>query len=266
MNQETKKRVLSPERMTEALKRNKPRGDRPVIGICFDWRLDDPSEGYYYYRRAIHNYSHCVEEAGGQPHLLHYDDIHSEFIPKLDGYLFTGGSDIPPKFYGEENDGSILLPHSEQRYLFQKAVYDQIPRDMPVLGICLGFQFLNVVEGGNLLQHIDDEAEHNKKRTITFKKGSLMHRVYGDTTIGQCFHHQSLKRVADAFEVTGLDDVSGTPHAIELRQPGRKVYGVLFHPEFTFKDEAMKVKDEHALLIYRRFVDDCREFKRAKEH
>jgi len=249
----------------DALKRNKPRGDKPVIGICFDWRPDPATGAYGYHKFAIQRYSECVEEAGGQPHLLFYTDKPEEFIPQLDGFLITGGADIHPRFYGEENNGSILADHADERFFFLKKIYEMLPRDMPVLGICLGFEFLNIMHGGTLHQDIPDKDDHHKLRRIAFKHGSLMHRIYGDTSFGACFHHQGLKKIGDKFEVTAVDDFSNMAHAIELQEPGRKVYGILFHPEITFKDEEWTQNDDHARLIFRHHVNDALEFKRVNE-
>lgn len=253
------------ETLDEALKRNKPKGDKPLIGICFDWRKDLVTGGYCYYKGAIDRYTVCIEMAGGQPHLLFYTDKPESFVNEIDGFLIPGGNDINPKTYGEENQGSIVLEHADERYAFTKEAYEMLPKSCPVLGVCLGLQFINIAHGGNLYQDIPDQAQHYRKRKIFFKKGSMMHDVYGDWTFGNCYHHQSLKRLGKNIKVTAHDDCSGIPHGIELNEPGRKVYAVLFHPEISYKNELQEERDMHSLKIFFKFVSDCLEYKKNKE-
>lgn len=252
------------EKLEDALQRNKPKGDKPLIGVCFDWRKDPQTGKYVYYKGAINRYTECIEEAGGQPQILFYSEKPADFVDQLDGFLIPGGNDINPNVYGEENHGSIMFDHADERYPFTRAAYDALPKECPVLGICLGFEFLNIAHGGTLFQDIPDQAEHYRKRKIFFKKGSMMHSVYGDWTLGNCYHHQGLKKLGKNIEVTAHDDISGIPHGIELKESGRKVYGVLFHPEITYKDELQDEKDSHSRKIFGRFVADCAEYKASK--
>lgn len=69
---------------------------------------------------------------------------------------FTGGEDVSPSLYGE-------LPHP--------ATYSNPARDMlesveflrymdtPKAGICRGGQFLNVMSGGSMWQHVDNHTQ-----------------------------------------------------------------------------------------------------------
>ena len=50
-------------------------------------------------------YGTSIEKAGGVPLLLPYvesEEIIDAFIDSCDGFLFTGGADIEPQYYGEE--------------------------------------------------------------------------------------------------------------------------------------------------------------------
>ena len=74
----------------------------------------------------------------------------------IDGLVIPGGRDLNPKFYNQETQGSNIEEDSLKRYPFMKQLYEELSKDIPVLGICWGFQFLNVVHGGTLNQHISD--------------------------------------------------------------------------------------------------------------
>lgn len=71
---------------------------------------------------------------------------------------FTGGADVTPAIYGEENTAS---GNSERRD-FEEAGYFAIARRMgkPMAGICRGGQFLNVMCGGSMIQNVEGHTIH----------------------------------------------------------------------------------------------------------
>ena len=77
-----------------------------------------------------------------------------------------GGADIPPAEYGEEAHETVE-PLDEDRFRFEKAlVHAWIEKtDKPLLGICLGSQWINVASGGSLVQDIPSEFNVNHRDT-----------------------------------------------------------------------------------------------------
>ena len=65
--------------------------------------------------------------------------------------MITGGRDIDPKHYNQENTKSILDEESNVRFNFIKTIVDCLPKNIPIMGICYGAQFLNVYYGGSLI-------------------------------------------------------------------------------------------------------------------
>ena len=72
----------------------------------------------------------------------------------VSGLVLTGGSDIDPARYNQENQGSES-PEKERDEREISLVQDALRRDIPILAICRGMQLLNVAVGGTLTQHID---------------------------------------------------------------------------------------------------------------
>ncbi|MEM7012925.1 MAG: gamma-glutamyl-gamma-aminobutyrate hydrolase family protein [Verrucomicrobiota bacterium] len=107
------------------------------------------------------NYVNAVRESGGIPIVLpnagggapveHYLEL-------LDGLLLPGGADIPPSEYGEEPHETVKLL-DDDRFQFEKALSRAWieETDKPLLGICLGSQWINVSSGGSLIQDIPSE-------------------------------------------------------------------------------------------------------------
>jgi GMP synthase-like glutamine amidotransferase len=102
---------------------------------------------------------------------------------EADVIVFTGGADVSPHLYGEDDVAS----HSSRRrddnciHLFKTF-------DVPRIGICRGAQFLNVINGGRMWQDVDGHTRsHLCKDTRTL-------REYFCTST----HHQMMRPSPDA--------------------------------------------------------------------
>jgi len=81
---------------------------------------------------------------------------------KADLIIFTGGADVNPKLYSETCHNTTRF--SDERDDKDKAIYTlAIKNNIPMLGICRGAQFLTVMNGGKLIQHVEGHAngDHN---------------------------------------------------------------------------------------------------------
>lgn len=78
-----------------------------------------------------------------------YDNL--EKNPDL--ILFTGGEDVNPKYYNELVGKYTSI--NEQRDEMEKDIFHRIFYGVPRLGICRGSQFLTVMSGGKLIQHVE---------------------------------------------------------------------------------------------------------------
>src|SRR5439155_9590552 len=71
----------------------------------------------------------------------------------MDGLLLSGGADLAPSRYGRENKGSTAVQPARDSLEAEAWAVAQ-DRKVPVLGICRGFQAINVFAGGTLLQDV----------------------------------------------------------------------------------------------------------------
>lgn len=67
---------------------------------------------------------------------------------------FSGGTDVNPELYGQENTKSGH-PDKERDSIEMDIFSECFANKIPMVGICRGFQFLNVMNGGSLYQHIN---------------------------------------------------------------------------------------------------------------
>lgn len=132
-------------------------------------------------------YAKAIEEAGGLPFIvpvIHSRENVAAVAQWADGFIFSGGDDIRPGYYGEE----ILLPlelSPDERTDFELALFNEALRlRKPILGICLGAQLINVALGGTLYQdiptQIPNSLNHRDRHIVSIKAGTLLHRILGD--------------------------------------------------------------------------------------
>lgn len=70
---------------------------------------------------------------------------------------FTGGSDVSPYLYGDIQHR--LTQNNVQRDEYEKEKFKEaVAEGIPMVGICRGGQFLNVMNGGRMYQHVTNHA------------------------------------------------------------------------------------------------------------
>lgn len=182
-------------------------------------------------------YAQSVWAAGGMPVHLPMDADPVDWVHHLDGIVLTGGADIEPGRYGHVNTASDTEPRRDE---VEFALLDAAITDgLPVLGICRGFQLVNVHAGGTLVQ---DRPEHMRLDVapsaevhgVTFVSGTRMHDMYGSSTRVNSLHHQIVDTVGSGLTASAHAD-DGTIEGIEV--DGERVIAVQWHPEMMRRDD-----------------------------
>ena len=86
-------------------------------------------------------------------------------LGEADIVLFTGGEDVDPSLYGEAAlQQTRFNPVRDKR---EKAIYEEaLKANIPMVGICRGGQFLNVMNGGKMWQHVDGHCGNHKMAVL----------------------------------------------------------------------------------------------------
>jgi putative glutamine amidotransferase len=234
---------------------------RPVIGITVD--RDDERESY----ASPFTYAQAIECAGGLPLLLPYKvstDLVGEYLDLIDGLLFSGGSDLNPAVYGEDWH-SGTSPIDPDRQSFESALIAEVERRrMPVLGVCLGSQVMNVHRGGSLHQFLpdlsrDNPLEHRKvgpdliRHSVKVDVSSQLGSAIGKPEVSvNTYHKQAVNRLGK-----GLKVIATAPDGVieGFEDPSFPLFAaVQWHPE-RLTDEV-----EH-LGPFKLLVDHARKSK-----
>ena len=202
---------------------------KPIIGIT-----PAISDGMI---KNVPHYHRSVIRAGAIPSFLPYTDdeaLLDQYVEDCDGFLFSGGVDVDPKYSGEEIKFDNVKC-CEPRDNFELAIFKKIlASGKPVLGICRGVQLINVAMGGSLYQHIDGHSTNDREKTahtVTVKEGSLLYKLVGEKSVidVNTLHHQVIKDVAPGLNAVATSH-DGYIEAVEL--PGHKFFvAVQWHPE-----------------------------------
>ena len=88
-------------------------------------------------------------------------DAGSTVPDEFDALCLTGGEDMEPSRTAPQADPKTEPADAKRDALELALVATARERDLPVLGICRGFQVINVAYGGSLVQHVDGHREAN---------------------------------------------------------------------------------------------------------
>jgi putative glutamine amidotransferase len=225
---------------------------------------------------------HVVTAEIGEPVLFKKNACTPEFekiVKKTDGVIFFGGPDIPPSVFGEKTLLLTGITDPYRHFLEASAVFhllggsqdekfvpllDARP-DFAVLGICLGFQTLNVGTGGTLVQDIWTEVYgqttvedvialgmeqwHNNPYPRLFPQDNLISVNYHTLQLGdnsmfvkamgfkssdhpriRSSHHQALEKLGQGLVAVASSRDGRIVEAVEHKKYAG-VLGVQFHPE-----------------------------------
>ena len=247
----------------------------PLIGIAA-CRSED---AIHPFNRTGEKYILAVlDPVGGTPIIL---PVFSENIKRpnysdyIDGLLLTGSaSNVRPTEYGGDpslegtkHDGardSTVLP----------LIRTCLQRSIPILGLCLGIQELNVACGGTLHQRIFDleekfdhrmrrDVDDHKRRyrpahNIKITEGGLLSQITElDQANVNSLHAQGINQLGEGLRVEALAP-DGVIEAISVKDTETFVLGVQWHPEWPRPINSFNTK------IFRAFGDACRTYARSK--
>ena len=193
-------------------------------------------------------YVESVERAGGRPLLVPpSDNAVDETLDVLDGIIFSGGIDIDPERYGAERHPATDPAQAHRDNGELRLLEAALDRDMPTLAICRGFQLLNVLRGGDLIQHLPEEVGHEGHREtpgvfsqhpVEVTPGTRLESILGPRHEAvRSSHHQGVGRVGEGL-VESAHAEDGSLEAIE--DPSKQfAVGVLWHPEMEDEDKRL---------------------------
>lgn len=177
---------------------------------------------------------------------LDYDEL----IERLDGLLLPGSpSNVMPHHYdGPPSEHGTL--HDEFR---DATTLPLIPRavaaGVPVLGICRGFQEMNVAYGGTLWQKLDEEpgypghredveapleVQYGPAHEVELVEGGLLRQLAGtDRLMVNSLHMQGVRTLGRGLAVEARA-ADGLIEAFRVQDAPTFAVAVQWHPEWRY--------------------------------
>lgn len=223
---------------------------RPVVGVIGNSAV--LNESYHVHAGGVMNSSAVAEVAGAMPLLIPADPRFvsvAELLEACDGFLLTGGRpNVHPEEYGEDETPAHGTFDRCRDAITLPLVRACVERGQPFLGVCRGFQEVNVALGGTLYPEIRDlpgrmnhrmppdgtlEEKFALRHSVRFTEGGVFHRVLGSVEVmTNTLHGQGIKSPGARIVIDGHAP-DGTPEALYVRDAPGFTLSVQWHPEFN---------------------------------
>ncbi|KIC14143.1 MULTISPECIES: gamma-glutamyl-gamma-aminobutyrate hydrolase family protein [unclassified Leisingera] len=222
---------------------------RPKVGIIGNsYLLNDQ---YPVHAGGTMNSEAIAEVAGCMPLMIPSDPRFvtvAELLDTFDGFLLTGGRpNVHPNEYGEAETEAHGAFDRARDAITLPLVRACVERGQPFLGICRGFQEVNVAMGGTLHPEIRDlpgrmnhrmppdgtlEEKFALRHTVKFSSGGVFHRLFGaEEVMTNTLHGQGIKRPGARVVIDGHAP-DGTPEAVYIKDAPGFTLSVQWHPEW----------------------------------
>ncbi len=241
---------------------------RPVIGIPADRRVLGPHPYHLVGEKYL---TAVLDAAGGMPLIVPAIGRElglEELLETLDGLLFMGSpSNVEPHHYrGEPSDsGTLHDPHRDETTL--PLIPRAVAAGVPVLGICRGFQEMNVAFGGTLWQklhevpgHMDHredperpiEEQYAAAHEVILAPDGWLRRLAGSERIQvNSLHGQGIRDLGAGLAVEARAS-DGVIEAFRVEQARSFALAVQWHPEWRVRGNAF------SRALFAAFGDACR--------
>ena len=177
-------------------------------------------------QRAVHDLRVFVVFGGFQYIKMFADAGFSgaRSVDDADIVCFTGGEDVDPQLYGEKAiEGTF---YSARRDAVEAACYGEaLALQKPMVGICRGSQFLNVMNGGKLWQDVNNHCSGHS--LVDMKTGEVIHNMTST-------HHQQMIPGKDAaiLAVASLSTIKKSDsQTLHRDKPETDDIEVLWYPD-----------------------------------
>lgn len=212
---------------------------------------------------------------------FHTDDLDPfGYAKELDALILQGGSDVHAALYDEEPEPSPY-EYDQERDIYELHLIEAfIKEGKPILGICRGFQLLNVYFKGSLHQdlerhsingHLDTQTNRQHYHEVSIADGGILSDFYKEVKSGSVIsvHHQGIKNLGKCLKVEAYSSHDKLIEAFS-HTGDNYILGVQWHPEFQtekkgeFLDASPLLESLYKAAKDRRYYGSSKPFKKKK--
>ena len=242
---------------------------RPVVGIVSNSHLIN--DQYLIHGAGVMNAQALAEVSGVMPIVIPCDPgvmLVEELLVTCDGFYFPGGRpNVHPEEYGEDVTDAHGTFQRDRDRISLPLIRACVARGQPIMGVCLGFQEVNVAMGGTLYPEIRDlpgrdnhrmppdgtmEEKFELRHEVTVTQGGPFHQLFGaQKVMTNTLHGQGIKEPGPRIVIDGYAP-DGTPEAIYVADAPGFTLAVQWHPEWNAD------ADPVSRPLFQAFGDACR--------
>jgi putative glutamine amidotransferase len=243
---------------------------RPIVGIpaCIK-----TIGSHAFHAAGVKYVAALAEVAGCTPLLLPAlgEGLDREqILGMVDGLLFTGSvSNVAPEHYGKTLARPDLAQDVARDATTLPLIREALTAGIPLLGICRGFQELNVAMGGSLHQEVhaqpgmmdhreardaDLDTQYGPSHRVTLTPGGLLQKLFdgvSEITVNS-IHGQGIDRLAPDLSVEAMAP-DGLVEAVRVAGVRGFALAVQWHPEWKVHQNPL------SQAIFRAFGRACAE-------
>jgi putative glutamine amidotransferase len=223
---------------------------KPIIGVISN--LHQINHRYAVHGSGLMNAQAVRDVAGCMPLIVPTDPSTTSVADLLDccdGFLLTGGQpNVHPSEYNEAETPAHGSFDRGRDAITLPLIRACIERGQPILGICRGFQEVNVAMGGSLYPEIRDlpgrmnhrmppdgtlEEVFALRHAVRLAPGGVFARLFGaEEVMTNTLHGQGINQPGPRVVIDGHAP-DGTPEAIYIKGAPGFALAVQWHPEFN---------------------------------
>jgi putative glutamine amidotransferase len=216
---------------------------RPLIGIATDFVAAKNGTPF---AKLNAGYVDSVIAAGGLPILIPplRKDNHAEldaYLKMVTGVVISGGMDLDPRRNGQQATNAVQPMPVRREECDRLLLTKLVERKVPVLGIGVGMQLINVHFGGTLFLHLPaenpkafphfDPSGGPHRHMVNIEENTFLEEIYGcgEQRVNST-HHQAVNQLGKRLRVAAKAP-DGVIEAIETTDPSWFCVGLQWHPE-----------------------------------
>ncbi len=228
---------------------------KPVVGVIGNARVLD--ERFNVQMTGMNNFHALHDVAGALPLMFAADTRATDIgalLETVDGILLTGArANVHPECFDTEPSESYEPYDRERDDIALPLIRECVDQGIPLLGICRGFQEMNVAFGGTLHPEIRDvpgrmnhrmprlengevhpdmEVVFADRHDVDLTPGGVFESLYGCGKIRvNSLHGQAILECGERVVVEGVAE-DETIEAIQIAQAPGFALGVQWHAEY----------------------------------
>ncbi|MCG8336232.1 MAG: gamma-glutamyl-gamma-aminobutyrate hydrolase family protein [Proteobacteria bacterium] len=167
----------------------------------------------------------------------------NKYLDTISGVVFTGGLDLDTRLWDIPLHPKAELVHKRRLDFEIRMLQEILNRKIPLLGICLGMQMVNMFLGGEMCQHLPEmeesinhgyDGEKTRHKVSLHPESKLTNWLGADAVEVASAHHQGITKAGKGL-LESAKTSDGVVEAVEMPEHPFLV-AVQWHPEKAIEE------------------------------